>query len=107
MEDDRGVRSLHACSLDEVRVVGESVEVGPYRGFVLVEFGSDGRKFLVEHGEHLSEEVCVSVEGPVVLVDVNSRVWIGVSNLVFDCGHGSVHSQEKMRLDMGHPLFME
>ena len=35
--------------------MGEFVGVGPYRGFVLVEFESDGRKFLLKQGEPLSE----------------------------------------------------
>ena len=37
--------------------------------------------------------VRVSVEGEVVLVDIHSRVWVGVSHLVFRSGHYSVHSQ--------------
>ena len=34
-----------------------------------------------------------SVEGKVVLINVHSGNWVGVSHLVFHHGNGSVHSQ--------------
>ena len=47
----------------------------------------------MEEGEASCQRVRVSVEGEVVLIHVNSRVWVGVSHLVFHNGNGSVRSQ--------------
>ena len=45
----------------------------------------------VEEGESSGKGVRVSVEGEVILSNVHSRVWDGVSHLVFHRGYGSVH----------------
>ena len=37
----------------------------------------------MEEGEASCREVRVSVESEVVLINVHSRVWVGVSRLVF------------------------
>ena len=73
--------------------MGESIGVRPDGGFVLVEFEVKGHELLLELGKSFGKGVRVSVEGEVVWVDIHSRVWIGVSHLVFHCGHRSPHCQ--------------
>ena len=57
----------------------------------LVEFEAEGQELFLEQGEASCQGVRVSVEGEVVLINVHSRVWVGISRLVF--GYSSVHSQ--------------
>ena len=103
VEDDGCVGFPNSSSFNDVGVVGESVGVCPGGGFVLVEFEAERQKLLLEEGESSGQGVRVSVEGEVVLMNVHSRVWVGVSHLVFQGGYGSVHCQGQDELDMGHP----
>ena len=73
-------------------------------GFVQMVVLSLLEELLVEEGETLCQRVRVSIEGEVVLINVHSRVWVGVSHLVFHDGDRfCAQSRVKMRLDTGHP----
>ena len=62
------------------------------------------KNFFLEEGESSGQGVRVSVEGEVVLINVHSRVWVGVSRLVFHNGNSSVHSQGEDEAQHGASL---
>ena len=78
----------------------------------LLSSSPSGANLLLEQGESLGEEIRVSVEREVTLVDVHSRVWVIVSHLFFSTVDTVLRTvNRKMRLDRGHPwaklLFMK
>ena len=57
-----GIVFPHASSLNEVRIVGESVGVCPI-DLSFVEFMSKGHDFFLEQGVSIRQEVSIPVEG--------------------------------------------